>query len=108
MATSLEFVQYVADRLTEFGAARYRKLFGEYLIWLDERPILLACDNTVYVKRLPELEPLMQNAERGYPYDGAKEHWIVDPDDEAIWSQLIPSLLAFIPPSKPKRKKPIE
>ena len=50
----------------------------------------------------------MQNAERGYPYDGAKEHWIVDPDDEAIWSQLIPSLLAFIPPSKPKRKKPIE
>ena len=29
MATSLEFVQYVADRLTEFGAVRYRKLFGD-------------------------------------------------------------------------------
>ncbi len=108
MATSLEFVQYVADRLTEFGAVRYRKMFGEYQIWLNERPILLACDNTVYVKMLPALESLMQDAERGYPYDGAKEHWIVDPDDEAVWSQLIPSLLALIPPSKPKRKKSTE
>lgn len=108
MATSLDFVQYVADRLADFGAVRYRKLFGEYLIWLDERPILMACDNTVYVKMLPELDPLMQGAERGCPYDGAKEHWIVDPDDETLWSRLIPILIATVPPSKAKRKMSTE
>ena len=71
MATSVDYVEFVCEQIREFGEIRYRKMFGEYMVYLQDRPILLVCDNTVFVKELPELEILMEQAPRGYPYGGA-------------------------------------
>jgi DNA helicase-2/ATP-dependent DNA helicase PcrA len=37
------------------GAVRYKKMFGEYMVYVNEKPILLVCDNTVFVKILDRL-----------------------------------------------------
>ena len=50
MATSPEFIQFVSDQVQPAGNIRYRKMFGEYMLYCDERPVLLVCDDTVYVK----------------------------------------------------------
>ena len=60
MATSVDYVEFVCEQIREFGEIRYRKMFGEYMVYLQDRPILLVCDNTVFVKELPELEILME------------------------------------------------
>ena len=52
-------------------------MFGEYMVYVNDKPVLLVCDNTVYVKKLPEIEELMSGAECGVPYDSAKEHYIL-------------------------------
>ena len=97
MATSVDYVEFVCEQIREFGGIRYRKMFGEYMVYLQDRPILLVCDNTVFVKELPELEILMEQAPRGYPYGGAKKHYILDIEAPDLLRQVIPILEKVIP-----------
>ncbi len=105
MATSKEYIEFVCERIQSFGNIRYRKMFGEYMAYLNDKPIFSVCDNTVYVKKLPEIELWMQNAACGFPYDGAKEHYILDIENEALLQAVIPLLEAATPLPKPRKKK---
>ena len=108
MATSAELIEYICDRVRAYGAVRSRKMFGDYMIYIDERPVLLVCDGTVFVKQLPELDGLMSGAMRGIPYDGAKEHYAVDPDDTELLDRLIPRLLELTPVPARRTKKAVK
>ena len=41
MSTSKEFVEYVCEQIHEVGFLRYKKMFGEYMIYVNDKPILL-------------------------------------------------------------------
>ena len=103
MATTVDFIECVCSQVAGAGAVRYKKMFGEYMGYVDEKPVLLVCDNTVYIKMLPCLSELMRDAERGTPYNGAKEHYILDIDD-AESATAIAKLAAQNTPL-PKKKK---
>ena len=105
MATSLEYIEFVCDQIQGFGEVRYKKMFGEYMAYINGRPVLLVCDNTVFVKILPEIEEMMHDAERGYPYDGAKEHYILDIEDRGLLERVIPVLETNTPLPRPRKKK---
>lgn len=92
MATSADYMEFVAEQLRDFGSVRYRKMFGEYMVYLEGKTVFSVCDNTVFVKKLPQIAGLMQKAECGFPYEGAKEHYILDIEDRALLEQLIPLL----------------
>lgn len=51
MATTQDYMEYVRERLPECGDVRYRKMFGEYMVYVNDKPLLTVCDNTVFVKR---------------------------------------------------------
>ena len=78
MATSEEYLTFVCEQIARFGAVRYRKMFGDATVYLDDKPILLVCDNTVFVKCLPETAALLSDAGTGTPYDGARPHYMLD------------------------------
>jgi len=105
MATTADFIEYVCDQVGGVGAVRYKKMFGEYMVYINDKPILLVCDNIVFVKILPCLDELMSKAERGFPYDGAKEHYIVDVDDTERLIAAIKVLEPITPIPKPRKKK---
>lgn len=105
MATSLEYIQFVCENISDFGNIRYRKMFGEYMVYIDDKPILSVCDNTVFVKKLPEIARLMKSCKCGYPYDGAKECYILDVEDSELVAKLIPVLCEVIPFPKSKKVK---
>lgn len=105
MATSVDFIEYVCEQIRGVGAVRYRKMFGEYMVYVNDKPILLVCDNTVYVKMMECIEVDMQDADKGFPYEGAKEHYILDIDNGEFSKQIINLLEPFIPIPKPKKKK---
>ena len=102
MATSQEFLEFVCEQLNGAGNLRYRKMFGEYMIYINEKPVVLVCDNTVFIKKLSQLSDVMQNSECGYPYDGAKEHYILDIDDAQEAKKIVRIAEAATP--TPKRK----
>lgn len=105
MATTAEFIEYVCEQIQGVGFIRYRKMFGEYMVYINDKPILLVCDNTVYVKMLDCIKDLMQNAPTGIPYTGAKERYILDIDNSNLSKEIIKILEPITPIPKPKKKK---
>ena len=104
MSTTVEYVEYVRERLPDCGEVSCRKMFGEYMVYINGKPVLTVCDNTVFVKKLPQLHDLMDNAATGYSYEGAKEQYILDMDRTALVGQVI-AILEDITPPPAKRKK---
>ena len=103
MATSQEFIEFVCEQINTGFMVRYRKMFGEYMVYVNDKPVLLVCDNTVYVKKLKELENLLADAECGVPYKGAKEHYILDIENAELVKKVVDSLESITP--LPKKKK---
>lgn len=105
MACTTDFIDFVCMQIEGAGMVRTRKMFGDYCIYVDEKPILLACDNIVYIKKHEAIAELMRDAECGFPYDGAKEHYILDVAHHDYAIAIIKALLPHIPYPKPKKKK---
>jgi len=105
MATTQDFIEYVCGQIEGVGAIRFRKMFGECMIYVNEKPILLLCDNTVFIKMHPCLESLCADSETGVPYESAKEHYLLDVEDMVFAKQVISTLESVTPLPKPKKKK---
>ena len=52
MPTTVDYIEFVCDRINKQYNVRYKKMFGEYMVYANEKPIFLVCDNCVYVKKL--------------------------------------------------------
>lgn len=105
MATTQDYILYVCDQIDGVGAVRYRKMFGEYMVYVNDRPVFTVCDNTVYVKMLDCVKELLTEAETGAPYEGAKLHYILDIDNGNAAKEVAGVLAEHIPLPKPRRKK---
>lgn len=101
MATSADFMEFVCEQVKDCGSIRHRKMFGEYMVYVNDKPIFLVCDNTVFVKIRSELDELMHCAEKGFPYDGAKEHYILDIEN----TELVKKVSDILEPITPVPKK---
>lgn len=106
MATTEDFIIYACEQIDGYTNVRYKKMFGEYMVYVNDKPLLLVCDNTVYVKQLPELAGIMQNADRGVPYGGAKEHYVLDIENASLVKDVISVLEPITPLPKKKTAKP--
>ncbi len=104
MATSVEFINYVCEQLQGIGNVTYKKMFGEYMVYFNDKPVVIVCDNTVFVKKLDCIKEYMKSANVGFPYHGAKEHYILD-IDHAEFSKKIISEIEKVTPIPRKKKK---
>jgi TfoX/Sxy family transcriptional regulator of competence genes len=100
MATTLDYIEYVSEKLAFAGDVRYKKMFGEYMVYIGGKPLVLVCDNTVFVKKLPCLDGLL--TETGYPYNGAKEHYVLEFEDSELAEKAVRLLDEATPMPKPK------
>ena len=105
MATTASYLAFVLEQLPPLWDVRSRKMFGEYMVYFNEKPVLLVCDNTVFVKKLPVLDDLMHNTPCGRPYEGAKEHYMLDVEDRELTEQVLRAVEAATPLPKPRKKK---
>lgn len=105
MSTPLNFIEYVCDQLGEIGDVRYKKMFGEYMVYVNDKPVILVCDSTVYVKKLDVILEDMRDADCGFPYDGAKEHYVLDIDDREFANRIVSKIESVTPIPKKKSKK---
>jgi len=105
MATTVDFIEYVCEQISGTGDVRHKKMFGEYMVYVNDKPILLVCENTVYVKQLDCIADDMKNAEKGFPYKGAKEHYILDIGNAELSGRIIGILEPLTPVPKPRKKK---
>ena len=64
---------------------------------------MLVCDNTVFVKNLPETAELMRDCSEGYPYDGARANYIPHIENRDLLYKAVTALERITP--VPKRRK---
>ena len=78
MASSPDFVNYVADQLREAGAIRSRKMFGEYGLYCDGVFFAVICDDQLFVKITPQGEAAFPDLPKAPPYEGARASFLVE------------------------------
>ena len=104
MSTTEEYIRFILDQLRGIDNVTCKRMFGEYRVYVEGRPVLLVCDNCVMVKMVPELAEQMRDAPVGIPYDGAKAHYLLDTEDRELTAAVIETLVRVTPvPQKRKR-----
>lgn len=106
MATTESYINYVCEELNGIGNIRYKKMFGEYMVYLNDKPVMIVCENTSFVKKLDIIKEEMKNAETGFPYEGAKEHYILDIDNIEFSKKIILKIetVTKVPKKKTSKK----
>ena len=102
MACSTEFIDFVCEVLAPLGEIRARKMMGDYILYLNEKCVATLCDNNVYVKIHSSINELMKDAEIGKPYDGAKDHYILEETNPVLMRKAISIIWNILPDSKRK------
>ena len=104
MSTSTDYIKFVCDQIKGIGDIRYKKMFGEYVVYINDKPILLVCDNTVFVKKLDDISTQMKDSDTDYPYKNAKEHYILDIQNIELTKNVIEILEQITTVPKPRKK----
>lgn len=104
MATDISYITYICEQIEGVGKITYKKMFGEYMIYVNDKPVIIVCDNTPYVKKLDCIKEQMKNKEVGFPYKGAKEHYILDIDNSVLSKTIITEIEKVTQLPKKKNK----
>ena len=97
MASSLEYVQVVADQLSLAGESRYKKMFGEYGLY---------CDNRFLIKLTQAGKTMLSDGKLELPYEGGSPMLLIeDLEDRQFLRDITLATCAELPPAKSKKKK---
>ena len=108
MATTQDTVDFLLDQLGGAGEVTVKKMFGEYCLYYDGKPIGAVCDDQLYLKPTAAGRGMIANVVEGSPYPGAKPHLLVTPDqwEDAEWLRgLVQATAQELPLPKPKTRK---
>ena len=98
-----DLVQYIIEQASQAGEVRARKMFGDYCLYCDGKPVGLICDDYLYLKPLPQLQSLLHACDQQMlpPYDGAKPYYVIsDVDDRDYVSLLVKTIAENIKSEK--------
>ena len=104
MTCSLNFIEFVSSQIATAGTVRYRKMFGDYMVYVDEKPVILVCDDIPYIKEHEAIKSMMLSAERGFPFKGSKEHYILDVSKTDFAVKVVKTLVEVLPYPKSRKK----
>jgi TfoX/Sxy family transcriptional regulator of competence genes len=107
VSSDLGFVEYVCEQMSGAGTIRYRKMFGEFAVYCDEKVVALVCDDRLFVKPTPGGRALIGEPVEAPPYPSARLHFLVEEriDDREWLSALIAVTASELPEPKPKSKR---
>jgi len=106
MATKADFIEYVREQLAGAGAVSYRRMFGEYAVYLDDKVVALVCDNQLFVKPTAGGRAFLGSVNEAPPYPGASMYFLVDDALESPqeMAQLVRITARELPAPKAKAK----
>lgn len=73
MPSSNETLEFIMEKIADAGDVSFRKMMGEYVIYLDAKVVGGIYDNRFLVKKTPSAINLLKDFEEEIPYPGAKK-----------------------------------
>jgi TfoX/Sxy family transcriptional regulator of competence genes len=104
MATQPDFVEFISEQCDLGTALTYRRMFGEYAIYLDGKVVAFACDNQLYLKPTDAGRRVLKTVAEHPPFPGAKPYFRIDAeiDDRDLLRRVLLATADALPAPKPK------
>lgn len=105
MASDLSFVEYVVDQIGFVWNITYKKMFGEYWIYLDWKYIACVCDNQFLLKPTDEVKKILHEVIEVPPYPWAKNYFLIENlEDREYVASILKKTYQLLPEKKTKKK----
>lgn len=106
MSTSAASIEHILDTLSPLRLS-FKKMFGEYALYLDGIVVAFVCDDTLFIKPTPGATAILPDAERGPAYPGSKDYIIGSEalDNPDLCARAMRAVAADAPPPKPKKPR---
>ena len=91
MSSSIDYLEYVLDLLSDIENITYKKMMGEYILYCDGIIFGGIYDNRFLIKKTKTLENMGFKEE--IPYPSAKPMYLVDIENREEINELIYKLL---------------
>lgn len=108
VATAQNTIDFLLDQLSRAGEVSAKKMFGEYCLYLADKPVGLVCDDQLYLKPTKAGKAMLKQVIEGSPYPGAKPHLLIPGDlwEEREWlCELVRAAARELPLPKPRKAK---
>ena len=106
MSTSAASIEHILDTLSPLRLS-FKKMFGEFALYLDGIVVAFVCDDTLFIKPTPGATAILPDAERGPAYPGSKDYIIGSEalDDPDLCARALRAVAADAQPPKPKKPR---
>jgi len=105
MASKREFVEFVAEQLSQAGDIRFKSMFGEYGIYCNDKFFGMVCDDMFFIKITKKVLEEFPDIPKKSPYPGAKEYlYIEDLDDREFMCRIAVLTCENLPQPRKRRK----
>ena len=104
MSTRPETLDFLLDQLGALPGLRTRRMFGDYCVYVDDKPVAFVCDDQLYVKPTPAGQALLPEPVWGKFYDKARPHLLLTADrwdDRDLLRALLMATADALPRPKP-------
>ena len=102
MATSQDTMHYICDQAGLGPRLTFKKMFGEFALYLDGKVVALVCDDQLFLKPTDEGRQYLGQVVLAPPYPGARDHFLItaELDDP----EKVHTALEVTAKSRPKAK----
>jgi len=104
MATSQDTIHYICDEAGFGSQLTFRKMFGEYALYLDGKVVALVCGDQLFLKPTDQGRRYLRQVALAPPYPGAKDHFLLaaELDDPERLHAALEITARALPVLKPK------
>src|SRR5262245_52307552 len=108
MASSLDTIQYIVDQAGLGRRLEFKKMFGEYALYIDSKVVALVCDDQLFLKPTPKGLNFLGSVKEAPPYPGAKNYYLLvsELDDPERLKMALQVTADALPMPKPKNTRP--
>ena len=106
MATEQGFVEHLQSQSGLGAALSFRRMFGQYALYLQGRVVAFAFDNQLFLKPTAPGRALLGTPSEAPPYPGGKNWFLIDEqlEDRDLLGRLFRVTADALPLPAPKKK----
>lgn len=104
MSSRIDTVRYIADQAGLGPRLTFRKMFGEYALYVDGKVVALVCDDQLFLKPTQQGKAYLGAVSKAPPYPGAKDYYLLSAelDDPERLHEVLKITAGALPAPKPK------